>query len=164
MNSMGDFLGDFGGATVGSGGESAGDGFADDEDIGRDGVFASVAAGAGTNGVSFVHDEKSAVAAGDFGCGLPIPGIGMDDSDIRHHRFGEDAGHVSGLKGGFATSEVVALNESRGLDGFHRRADVAAARSGFSFDERYETLVHAAVVAIVIDEDFRPRRDFARSA
>src|SRR5215472_17286721 len=88
----------------------------------------------------------------------------MDDSDIRHHRYGEDAGHVSGLKGGFESSEIVELNDARGLDGIHRRADVAAARSGFSFDERDETLVHAAVVAIVIDEDFRPRRDFACNA
>src|SRR6202040_4176308 len=109
-----------------------GDGFADDEDIGPNGVFASVAAGAGTNGVSFVHDEKSAVATGDFGCGLPVAGIGVDDSDIRHHRFREDAGHVTGLESGFESSEVIELDDARGLGGIHWWTDVATAWGGFS--------------------------------
>ena len=56
VNAVSNFLGDLTRAAVRSGGQAAGDGLANDEEIGPDGVFASVAAGAGTNGVSFVDD------------------------------------------------------------------------------------------------------------
>jgi len=56
VNAVSDFLGDLGGAAIRSGGQTASDGLANDEEIGPDGVFASVAAGASTNGVSFVDD------------------------------------------------------------------------------------------------------------
>ena len=56
VNAVSDFLGDLGGAAVRSGGQTTGDGLANDEEIVPDGVFASVAAGTSTNGVSFVDD------------------------------------------------------------------------------------------------------------
>lgn len=55
LDAVSDLLGDFGAATVRSRGQAAGDGFADDEEIGLEAVLASVAARAGADRVRLVE-------------------------------------------------------------------------------------------------------------
>src|ERR1700720_4474065 len=98
--------------------------------------------------------------ASDFGGGLPGAWIRVDDSYVRHYRFRENASHISLREGRFESGEVVELDDTRRLDGIHRRADIAAARAGDSFDERDETFVYAAVIAVVVNENFLAAGDF----
>ena len=58
MNSRGDSLGDFFGDAESGAGNTAADGFAEDEHVGIEFPCGSAAVGAGADGVSFVGDEE----------------------------------------------------------------------------------------------------------
>src|ERR1700719_2513969 len=102
--------------------------------------------------------------ASDFGAGLPVAWIRVDDSYVRHYGFRENASHVSLRERRLKSGEVVELDDTRRLDGIHRRPDIAAARAGDSIDEGDETFVYAAVIAVVVNENFLTAGDFARDA
>src|ERR1700722_6571201 len=130
LNAFGDFFGDSGGAAVGGGGNSAGDGFADDENIGMESVGASVAAGTGADGVGFVDDEKSAEFFGELRGFFPVARVRVHDADVGEDRFGEDAGDVAMGQFPFEGGQVVEFDNAGGDGGIYRRADIAAARDG----------------------------------
>ena len=118
---------DFFREAVGRARDSAGDGFAEDEEIGIEIFGASVAAGPGANGVRLVDDEQGAVFSRELAQRLVVAGIGMHDAHVGHDRLGQHAGHVAGSQRLFQRGDVVELNHLGGDGRIDRRADVAAA-------------------------------------
>ena len=94
MNAGVDALGDFFADAVSGARNAAADGFAENEHVGIEFPFGSAAAGAGTDGVRFVGDEQSTVAAGEFARGWPVASVGENDADVGHGGLGEDASDV----------------------------------------------------------------------
>ena len=88
----------------------------------------------------------------------------MDDADVCHYRLGEDAGDVVMSERGFEGGEVVELDDARRFCGIYWRSEIASASGRGSIGERDETFVDAAVVAIIVDENFRAAGDFARNS
>ncbi len=152
------------GAAVSCGGNTAGDGLADDKEIGLEAVGVGVAAGAGANGVGFVDDQERAEFSREGGGFFPVAGLGMDDADVGEDWFGEDAGDVLVREFRFERGEIVEFDDAGGLDWINRRADVAAAGAGDAVVERDVGFVHRAVVAVVEDQDFWALGDFAGGA
>jgi hypothetical protein len=59
---------------------------------------------------------------------------------------------------------VIEFDDARGFNRIDRRADISAARADNAVMERGERLIHGAVVAVMVDEDFWALRDFAGDA
>lgn len=156
--------GNFCGEAVDACGEATRDGFAKGEHVGFEAVGAGVTAGAGANGVGFVNDEERPGSAGELAEGGVVARIGVDDADVGHHGFGEDAGDIAGGKGGFEGVEVVEFDDARGFGGIYGGANVARPRDGDAIFERGEGFVYTAVVAVVVGEDFVPSSDLAGEA
>ena len=94
----------------------------------------------------------------------PVAGVGKDDADVGHGRFGENAGDVVMLERVFESGEIVEFDDARGFGGIYGRADIAAARADDAVVKRDEGFVHRAVIAVVEDENFGALRDFAGDA
>src|SRR5579859_7791330 len=159
-----DALSDFFGDAVSGARNAAGDGLAEDEHVGLEIPFASAAAGAGADGVGFVGDEESAVAAREIARGGPVAGFGEDDADVGHGGFGEDASDVVMLEGVFEGLQIVKFDDAGGFCGIYRRTDIAAAGADYTVVERDEGFVDGAVIAVMEDQDFGALRDFACDA
>ena len=164
MEARGDALGDLFSDAVGRAGNAAADGLAEDENIGLKIPLSGAAAGTGANGVGFIGDEKSAIAAGEFACGGPVALGGKDDADVGHGGLGEDASDVVMLESVFEGLQVVELDDASGFGGIDGRADIAAARADNAVVERDKSFVHGAVIAVVENENFGALRDFACDA
>src|SRR5579859_4178904 len=159
-----DALSDFFGDAVSGARNAAADGLAEDEHVGLQIPFASAAAGTGANGVGFVGDEESAVAAREIARGGPVAVVGKDDADVGHGRFGEDASDVVMLESVFEGLQIVEFDDAGGFRGIYRRADIAAARAYDAVVQRDKSFVHGAVIAVMEDQDFGTLRDFAGDA
>src|ERR1700722_14628996 len=164
LNASGYFLRDARGAAVRGGGNATGDGFADDENIRLQAVRAGVAAGAGADRMRLVNDQERAEFSRER-CGVfPVAGFGMDDADVGEDRLGEDAGDVTVGEFLFERGKIVEFDDARGLGWIYRRTNISAARAGDAVVERDVSFVHGAVVTVVVNENFRALRDFARDA
>src|SRR5216684_1077448 len=145
MNAGGDALGDFFAAAVSGTGNAAADGFSKNEHVGIEFPCGSAAARAGADGVRFVGNEESAVAAREYADGFPVTVVGKNDADVGHGGLGEDAGHVVMLEGAFERVEIVEFDDARGFGGIDRWADIAASRGDYAVFERSEGFVDGAV-------------------
>ena len=111
--------------------------------------------------MSFVGDKERTVAAREFACGFPVTVVRKNDADVGHRGLGENAGDVVMLERGFERVEIVEFDNAGGFGGIDGRADIAATRADHAIFEPGKRFIHAAVVAVVEDEDFRTLRDFA---
>src|SRR5258708_9003896 len=90
MDAGGDALGNFFGDAESGAGNSAADGFAENEHVGIEFPFGGATAGSGADGVSFVGDEERTVATAEFARGGPVAVVGEDDADVGHGGRGGD--------------------------------------------------------------------------
>src|SRR5216684_3299342 len=161
MNAGGDALGNFFGDAERGAGNTAADGFAEDEHVGIEFPCGGASAGTGADGVSFVGDKKRAATASKFSGGGPVAVVGENDANVGHGGLGENASDIVMLEGVFEGVEIVKFDDAGGFGGIDGRADIAAARADDAVFERGEGFVNGAVVTVVEDEDFRALSDFA---
>ncbi len=158
-NHVRDFLGE----AVRRGGESAGDGLAEDEKVRIEVFGARVTAGSGADGVRLVNDKQRAVLAREFAQRVVEAGNGVHNADVRQGRLRQHAGDVAVSERLFERGDVIEFNDARGHGRIDWWADVAAPRSdgavGMKGDEGF---IHRAVVAPVEDQDFRAAGNLAR--
>src|SRR5580704_10427888 len=90
--------GDFGACGEGAEGESVGDAFGGDQDVGHDSVVLDGKhfTGAGEAGLDFVGDEEDAVLVEDFLYLFEIVWRRTDDAAFAHDWFGDEGGYIAG--------------------------------------------------------------------
>src|ERR1700680_489668 len=90
--------GDFGARGEGAQGESVGDAFGGDQDVGDDAVVLDGEhfAGAGEAGLDFVGDGEDVVLVGDFLYLFEIVWRRHNDAAFAHYRLGDEGGYVAG--------------------------------------------------------------------
>lgn len=113
----------------------------------------------------FIHDKQCPGAAGDFAQSRVITGVGMDDADVGHHRFGQHHGYIFGGQDGFQRGDIVELDDFGRLHRIDGRTQIAKPRTRSTFlIQSDESLIHRAMVAIVENQNFGPPGDVARHA
>ena len=113
--------------------------------------------------MGLVIDEQHEVLAGQLANALKITGLRKDDPDVRQGRLHENCRDITAGELTFQPVQVVELGDPRGGRDIDRRADIAgpahALTTGSDHDQR---LVHAAVVAVAVDQDLGPTRQRPR--
>ena len=140
---------------------AAGDGLADDEQVGFEAVRARVAAGTRGDRVRLVDQQQGAGVAREAPQLGVEPGLGEHHAGIGHHGLGDHAGHVAVRERGFELGQVVELDDARELSEVGGLAQQARTVHGAPAHEPHEGLVHRAVVAAVEHQDLRPTGDGA---
>ena len=145
-------------------GQAACHAFADDEDVGRQGMNAGIAAVAGGDGVGFVDDEQRAIAARQGAQPVVEPGIGQDHARVGHDGFGQDGGNLAGGEGRLNSGEVVEFHASGQLAKVGDLTHQALPIGGLAVGEFHHRIVNRAVVAAVEHKDLGPPGDGAGDA
>jgi hypothetical protein len=145
-------------------GNAAGDGLAQDEEIGRQIERARVAAGTGADGVRLVYQQERPGAPRDRAQGVVEARLRQHHADVGERRLGDEAGDIAGRQRRFERSDVIELDDL-GMGGeIEGLADQARAVDRPAVLQPHEGLVDGAVIAAVEDEDLRPAREPARQA
>ena len=114
---------------------------------------AGVAAGAGADGVGFVHHQQRAVAADDLLRLVPETGFGQDHADVGHDRLGQHAGHIACRQRRVQGGEVVELHHDRVFGQVVHLPEQAVALHRLAVYQVDEHVFDGAVVTAVEDQD-----------
>ena len=155
-----DAVGDLPGDAVGTGGDTAADALADDEDVRLEVPRRRASPGSSGDGVGLVDQEQGSVLRAQITHTLQESGLGQDDADVGQCWFGDQHRDVAVRQFPLDGREVVELRDARGLGDGDRGPHVPLAElRGAIGTGHHEGLVDGTVVAVGEREDARAAGD-----